>query len=225
MHKGCQKRVESRKGYNVHWQRHWDIQYRRQVISCGCWTSLMDEGWYRLTALLNFLRLTAVLKLCKQRLQPNRSQMKCDVWKPCINDQPWPDELRFSIWRFFEQFAFVNNHLLCYWPTLHNSILPLQLFSKFPTRILLGIRACSLSHFATGRQISYAGGLISYTFSMGTKACVTSADLIDSDENLHCFTLSLSSCDIKISVVSQCRSTAGISWLFNISTYSLSHFF
>ena len=23
---------------------------------------------------------------------------------------------------FFEQFAFVNNHLLCYWPTVHNLI-------------------------------------------------------------------------------------------------------
>ena len=54
-----------------------------------------------------------------------------------------------------------------------------------------------LSHFAAGRQISYRGGLISYTFSTGTKACVTAADLIDSDENLHCFTLPLSSCYIK----------------------------
>ena len=46
-------------------------------------------------------------------------------------------------------------------------------------------------------QISYADGLISYAFSTGTKACVTSADLIDSDENLHCFTRPLSSCEIK----------------------------
>ena len=56
-----------------------------------------------------------------QSLQPNWSQMKCNVWKPC-SDQRWQDELRFSIWRFFEQSAFVNNHLLCYWPTIHNSI-------------------------------------------------------------------------------------------------------
>ena len=47
--------------------------------------------------------------------------MKCDVWKPC-SDQRWQDELRFSIWRFFEQSSFVNIHLLCYWPTIHNSI-------------------------------------------------------------------------------------------------------
>ena len=47
--------------------------------------------------------------------------MKCDVWKPC-GDQRWQDELQFSIWRFFEQIVFVNNHLLCYWPTIHNSI-------------------------------------------------------------------------------------------------------
>ena len=59
----------------------------------------------------------------------------------------------------------------------------------------------------------------------GTKACVTAADLIGSDENLYCFTLPLSSGNIKISVVSQCRSTAGILWLFNISTHSLSRFF
>ena len=65
-----------------------------------------------------------------------------------------------------------------------------------------------LSHFATGRQISFAGDLISYAFSAGTKGCDTAADLIDSDKNLHCFTQPLSSCDIKISVVSQCRSTA-----------------
>ena len=73
-----------------------------------------------------------------------------------------------------------------------------------------------LLRFAAGlrRQISYTGGLIFYVFSMGTKACVTAADLIDSDESLHCFMLPLSSCDIKISVVSQCRCTAGISWLF-----------
>ena len=27
-----------------------------------------------------------------------------------------------KIWRFFEQSSFVNNHLLCCWPTIHNSI-------------------------------------------------------------------------------------------------------
>ena len=39
--------------------------------------------------------------------------------------QPWRDGLRFSIWRLFEQsaLALVNNHLLCYWPTIHNLIL------------------------------------------------------------------------------------------------------
>ena len=37
------------------------------------------------------------------------------------------------------------------------------------------------------------------------KACVTAADLIDSDGKLLCFMLPLSSCDIKISVVSWCR--------------------
>ena len=56
-----------------------------------------------------------------QSLQPNQSQMKCNVWRPC-SDQHWQDELWFSIWRFFEQSAFVNNHPLCYWPTSHNLI-------------------------------------------------------------------------------------------------------
>ena len=41
--------------------------------------------------------------------------------------------------------------------------------------------------------------------STGTKACVTAGDLSDSDGNLRCFTRLLSSCDIKISLVSQCR--------------------
>ena len=47
--------------------------------------------------------------------------MKCDVWKPC-SDQRWQDKLWFLISRFFELSAFVNYHLLCYWPTIHNSI-------------------------------------------------------------------------------------------------------
>ena len=49
---------------------------------------------------------------CNQSLQPNRSQMKCDVWKPC-SDQRWQIELRFSILRLFELSDLVNNHLLC----------------------------------------------------------------------------------------------------------------
>ena len=58
---------------------------------------------------------------CNHSLQPNRSQMKCDIWKPC-SDQRWQTKLQFLIWRFSEQFFFVNNHLQCYWPTIHNSI-------------------------------------------------------------------------------------------------------
>ena len=64
-----------------------------------------------------------------QSLQPNCSQMKCDVQKPCSSDQHWQDELRFSIWRYFEQSAFVNNHLLCYWPAIHKLIQ--NIFPKF----------------------------------------------------------------------------------------------
>ena len=45
--------------------------------------------------------------------------MRC--LKPC-SDQCWKDDLRFSIWRFFKQFAFVNNHQMCYWPRSLNSI-------------------------------------------------------------------------------------------------------
>ena len=32
------------------------------------------------------------------------------------------DEQRFSILRFFQQSAFLNHQLLCYWPTIHNLI-------------------------------------------------------------------------------------------------------
>ena len=61
-----------------------------------------------------------------QSLQSNLSQMKCDVWKPC-GDQRWPSGLgRASIFdlKIFElsDFKLVNNHLLCYWPTIHNLI-------------------------------------------------------------------------------------------------------
>ena len=58
---------------------------------------------------------------CNESLQPNWSQMKCNVWKPCSNKCS-QDEFWFSIWRFFEQSVFVNNHPLCYWPTVHNWI-------------------------------------------------------------------------------------------------------
>ena len=39
-----------------------------------------------------------------------------------ISDQRWQIELQFSILRFFELSDLVNNHLLWYWPTIHNSI-------------------------------------------------------------------------------------------------------
>ena len=39
------------------------------------------------------------------------------------------------------------------------------------------------------------------------------ADLSDSDENLHCFKRPLSSCDVKISVVSQCRSLVAVQYM------------
>ena len=69
-----------------------------------------------------------ILINCDQSLQPNWSQMKCDVWKPW-NDQQWQDEIQFLIWRLFEQFVFVNNHLIWYWPTIHNSIL--KMYPKY----------------------------------------------------------------------------------------------
>ena len=68
-------------------------------------------------------------------------------------------------------------------------------------------------HFSTGRKIFYKGGLIFYVNSTGTKAFVTTADLSDSDGNLHCFRMPLSSCDIKISVVSQCRILVAVQYM------------
>ena len=47
--------------------------------------------------------------------------MKCNVWKLC-SDQCWQDKLQFEDLKIFEQSAFVNIYLLCYWPTIHNSI-------------------------------------------------------------------------------------------------------
>ena len=39
------------------------------------------------------------------------------------------------------------------------------------------------------------------------------SDLIDSNENVHCFTWLLSSCDIKISVLSQCRILVAVQYM------------
>ena len=60
-------------------------------------------------------------------------------------------------------------------------------------------------HISTGRHVFYIGGPIFYRYSSGTKACVTTTDLIDLDGSLHCFMRPLSSCNIKISVASLCR--------------------
>ena len=38
------------------------------------------------------------------------------------SDQRWQIEIQFLILRFFELSDLVNNHLLCYWPTIHNLI-------------------------------------------------------------------------------------------------------
>ena len=35
----------------------------------------------------------------------------------------WQEKFQFLFWRFLEQSAFVINHLLCFWPTIHNSVL------------------------------------------------------------------------------------------------------
>ena len=52
-----------------------------------------------------------------QNLQPNRSQKTCDVWKPCSNQRS-QDELKI----FWAICLCKHNHLLCYWPTIYNSI-------------------------------------------------------------------------------------------------------
>ena len=43
-------------------------------------------------------------------------------WIEMFKGQHWQDKLQLLILRFFEQSAFVNNHLLCYWPFIHNLI-------------------------------------------------------------------------------------------------------
>ena len=52
--------------------------------------------------------------------------------KPCshivVTSVDWM-RFNFQFKDFFEQFAFVNNHLLCYWPTIHNLIS--KIYPKF----------------------------------------------------------------------------------------------
>ena len=50
----------------------------------------------------------------------------CDVWES-FSDQHWQDMLQFSIWRFFWAICLCKSSslvsLLCYWQTIHKSIL------------------------------------------------------------------------------------------------------
>ena len=51
--------------------------------------------------------------------------MKCYVWKSCCHIKVTSTDRKnfdFLFEDFFGQSAFVNNHLLCYWPTIHNLI-------------------------------------------------------------------------------------------------------
>ena len=69
--------------------------------------------------------------------------MKSNVWKPCT-DLHWQDKLWLWIWRFFGQYAFENNHLLCYWATIHNltaKIFPILSSSNHFSRLM----SCSMS--------------------------------------------------------------------------------
>ena len=84
--------------------------------------------------------------------------------------------------------------------------------SKVFQHSLYKLSQCSALLVFTGRQIFYKGGLIFYINSTGTKVCVTAADLSDFDENLNCFTRTLSSCYIKISVVSQYRNLVAVQY-------------
>ena len=68
-------------------------------------------------------------------------------------------------------------------------------------------------HFSTGRQIFYTGLSNILQDPTGTKACVTAADLIESDGKMHGFMWPLSSCYIKLSVVSQCRISLPVQYM------------
>ena len=62
-----------------------------------------------------------ILNWSQPKIAAKFVQMKCYGWKRC-SDKRWQGKLWFSIWRFFKQSAFVNNHLLCYWPAIDNLI-------------------------------------------------------------------------------------------------------
>ena len=57
------------------------------------------------------------------------------VTLPLRGHQRFQDKPQFFIWGFFEQFVFVNNHLLCFWPTIHN--LTSKICPKFVNNHLL----------------------------------------------------------------------------------------
>ena len=92
-----------------------------------------DSNWttqrFQMAARKSLETMSALSGVILNRLQPNVvAQISCK-WNVkfeshvlACSDQSWLDEFQFSYWRFFEQSAFVNKHLLCYWPTIHNSI-------------------------------------------------------------------------------------------------------
>ena len=60
-------------------------------------------------------------------------QMKSKIWKLC-RDLHWQDKLKHSIWIFLQS-AFENNHLLCYWTNIQDSILKICLTQKISSRL------------------------------------------------------------------------------------------
>ena len=77
-------------------------------------TATSDGGLQKLGNALWNDSESITTKVCSPIGRKWNAMLECHV-ETCV-------ELRFSIWRFFEQSVFENNHLLCYWPTIHNSI-------------------------------------------------------------------------------------------------------
>ena len=60
-----------------------------------------------------------ILNRLQTKFAAKMNEMRC--WKPW-RYLHWLDQLRFSIWWFFQQSTTENNHLLCYWSSIHYSI-------------------------------------------------------------------------------------------------------
>ena len=93
---------------------NWTAQWQWKTSDYGAQKLEIDVTVWHHSELITAKVCSVILN----KLQP-KFAVANEMWlcKPC-SDHNWQEELQRSIWRFFEQSAFLNSHLLCYGPTI-----------------------------------------------------------------------------------------------------------